>query len=1014
MRYLSIHFYFLFVYVGFYSSIAQLYEEPVNVESFSESAIFPLLSSLKKYQILTPNQFEHADHSRRKREIKTEIQDAAGVNFQDVYFTFNYDGKEYILDLSINQELLPRSFTTSSYSKLGRLQMHKPTKKDRNNCYYQGHVRNIDNSQVFMSTCNGLSGSIFLPDDILLIEPLKNNKGQVIDNKHVVYRMDDTKTKHNVSCGNNNDTDYALAFANDLRKMAVMESIYGKQIRHKRQTNEEKKFVELLVVVDNAMAKKFANRIELDGHVKNLVNHLDGFYQKLGIRVILSHIEVWNDTDLVELSIDPQEVLDAFLTYRKDRLANSSADSPWRYTDNAQLLYGRDFNGSAIGMGSVGTMCTSLSAGVNQDHGKGSSNVVYAAATMAHEMGHNFGMLHDTDDCVCPEDAQCIMASRIGPEPGNDWSSCSEKYLEDNRKFGGQTCLVNVPEPDTIYTEPVCGNDIVETGEQCDCGPPEQCQSRCCNATSCMLLPGAICDTGTCCDDCRYTTAGTECRGTNNNTCELPEYCSGNSSNCPGDMYAEDGTPCFEGTAACYEGVCLTHDMQCQITWGEGSSSGVDKCYTLVNKLGNDNGNCGLDGAGNFIKCTPENAKCGKLQCQGGNTKPLISTAQKAYRNTITSGDVQTKCKTIGSLNSADVIDLGVVRQGTMCDIGKVCDSGECKALERLECTEKCNNHGVCNNHGHCHCDCGWSLPYCAVKGDGGGGSADSGPACVNYTIPNDSEKSTVATSTAESYSTVGNDGTTSATVSSHHADVQTILLTILMSVFFSLLTGGERFVCYEGDRYVQRMKASREQRLKEVRRNKRNARKQVTATNDMNNSQENLFEEEHPNITYLPTNQKKYDLWEDDSIPTWNGTAPSNPPSTKPAPPKSCPPLRRPLTAPARPPAVKQSNTILLQPPSWGQGQNQPKRPPPPPASKPPAQNGPAQVAPPPPVVVNKNPKFPPIPPNKPATASKPQVPVCPAPQPYSGYSFDNNSNQPTEPENLSVMERAKRFNAI
>ena len=57
-----------------------------------------------------------------------------------------------------------------------------------------------------------------------------------------------------------------------------------------------------------------------------------------------------------------------------------------------------------------------------------------------------------------------------------DWSSCSEKYLEDNRKFGGQTCLVNVPEPDTIYTEPICGNDIVETGEQCDCGPPELCQ----------------------------------------------------------------------------------------------------------------------------------------------------------------------------------------------------------------------------------------------------------------------------------------------------------------------------------------------------------------------------------------------------------------------------------------------------------------------------------------------------------------------------------------------------------
>ncbi|CAK8682796.1 unnamed protein product [Clavelina lepadiformis] len=754
---LSIHFCFLLVCVGFDSSFAQLHKE-LNVEVF-ESAIFPLLSSLKKYRIFTPNQFEDADHSRRKREIKTEIQDETGVHIQDAYFTFNYDGKKYIIDLSINQELLPRSFTTSSYSKHGQLQMHKPMKKDRNNCYYQGHVRNIDNSQVFMSTCDGLSGSIFLPDDILLIEPLKNNKGQVIDNKHVVYRMDDTKINHNVSCGNNNDTDYALAFASDLRKMVIMESNYDKETRHKRQTKEEKKFLELLIVVDNAMANKFTDRIKLDGHVKNLVNQIDGFYQKLGIRVILSHIEVWNDTDRVELSTNTYQVLNAFLTYRKDRLVNSSADSPWRYTDNVQLLYGRDFNGSAIGIGSLGSMCFVESGGVNQDHGKSSSEIAYAAATMAHEMGHNFGMLHDTTDCVCAQDTQCLMAPRIRYSLKRDWSSCSEKYLEDNRKFGGQTCLVNVPEPDTIYTEPICGNDIVETGEQCDCGPPELCQSQCCNATSCMLLPGAACDTGTCCDNCQYTTAGTECRGTNNNTCELPEYCTGSSPNCPGDMYVEDGLPCLNGTAVCYEGVCVTHDMQCKVIWGEGSSSGVDTCYTQVNTLADANGNCGLDEAGKFIICPYEHSKCGKLQCQGGNDKPLVGTTRLAYRNTLTVRGGNIECKTIASVISADISDLNLVRTGTMCGVGKVCDSGKCKALGPLECTEKCNNRGVCNNRGHCHCVSGWSPPYCASEG-GSGGSVDSGPA------------SACASST----------------------EAQMILLIILMSVLVPHLTVGEYF----------------------------------------------------------------------------------------------------------------------------------------------------------------------------------------------------------------------------
>lgn len=89
------------------------------------------------------------------------------------------------------------------------------------------------------------------------------------------------------------------------------------------------------------------------------------------------------------------------------------------------------------------------------------------ATTIAHELGHNFGMEHDHTDCECP-DKTCIMGpSSSFPTPTN-WSSCSVDQMINAFKHGIDICLFNKP---TTVFRPSCGNGIVDAGERCDCGP---------------------------------------------------------------------------------------------------------------------------------------------------------------------------------------------------------------------------------------------------------------------------------------------------------------------------------------------------------------------------------------------------------------------------------------------------------------------------------------------------------------------------------------------------------------
>uniref|UniRef100_A0A8C3GAU6 ADAM metallopeptidase domain 19b n=1 Tax=Cyclopterus lumpus TaxID=8103 RepID=A0A8C3GAU6_CYCLU len=499
--------------------------------------------------------------------------------------------------------------------------------------------------------------------------------------------------------------------------------------------SQNMKYVELLMVADKAEFEKHGSSLQKTKQkLLEAANLVDKYYKALSIRVALIGLEVWTSQDMISVSDNPHSTLAAFLSWRGKQLRTLP-------NDNAQLITGRGFQGTTIGLAPLKAMCSDYqSGGVNTDH---SESAVGVAATMAHEMGHNFGMSHDSTGCcqAKAEDGGCIMAAATGHPFPRLFNGCNLKELKSYLSSGGGKCLFNLPNTRSMYGGQRCGNGYLEDGEECDCGEEEECTSPCCNANNCTLKAEAECAHGVCCHNCKLKSPGVLCRAPSG-SCDLPEYCDGKEESCPANFYFVDGTSCAGGRAYCYTGMCLTLEQQCRSLWGRDGRPAPDLCFKKVNEAGDMYGNCGKDLFGKYRSCKERDAQCGKIQCLTSASKPIENSAVR-IETTVNAGNKKIQCMGThvykpgqgDEEGQGDTLDPGLVMTGTMCGVDSICFNGECRNASFLkadECNAKCHGHGLCNNNHNCHCDAGWAPPLCDQKGSGG--SVNSGPVISHKT----------------------------------------------------------------------------------------------------------------------------------------------------------------------------------------------------------------------------------------------------------------------------------------
>ncbi|ETE64196.1 A disintegrin and metalloproteinase with thrombospondin motifs 16, partial [Ophiophagus hannah] len=398
-----------------------------------------------------------AHHERRKRSTSGSSTDSLHLHLQGF-------GHDFQLDLKISNFLMAPGFTVQTLSK-GRTKTVQ-TFPSEDFCFYQGILRLHKNSTVALSTCGGLSGLIRTQEADYFLKPLPPNialKHNISapggHRSHVLYKRS-TEPKlvidNNEVIGIDASQQEALNYVfqdsqpslnSEWRQKQhfcgrhmpqppggdtyILPDEYNPLMRNKRsllKAHKTKEFnVETLVVVDKKMMQ----------------NH---GYENITTYVLT----VLNMPGLV-INHHADHTLSSFCQWQSGLMGKDGSRH-----DHAILLTGFDICSwknepcDTLGFAPISGMCSKYrSCTINEDTGLG------LAFTIAHESGHNFGMVHDGEGNICKKSEGNIMSPTLAGHNGVfSWSACSRQYLYTFLSSPQSLCLADQPKPVQEYKYP--------------------------------------------------------------------------------------------------------------------------------------------------------------------------------------------------------------------------------------------------------------------------------------------------------------------------------------------------------------------------------------------------------------------------------------------------------------------------------------------------------------------------------------------------------------------------------
>ncbi|CAG03070.1 unnamed protein product, partial [Tetraodon nigroviridis] len=213
--------------------------------------------------------------------------------------------------------------------------------------------------------------------------------------------------------------------------------------------------VETLVVADRKMLEKHG-RDNVTTYVLTVMNMVSSLFKDgtigTDINIVVVGLLLLEEDPLgLTISHHADQSLNSFCQWQSGLLGKGG-----KRHDHAVLLTGLDICSwknepcDTLGFAPISGMCSKYrSCTINEDTGLG------LAFTIAHESGHNFGMIHDGEGNPCRKTEGNIMSPTLAGNNGVFfWSTCSRQYLSRFLGTNQASCLVDEPKQIGQYKYP--------------------------------------------------------------------------------------------------------------------------------------------------------------------------------------------------------------------------------------------------------------------------------------------------------------------------------------------------------------------------------------------------------------------------------------------------------------------------------------------------------------------------------------------------------------------------------